>query len=74
MSQFGAPTFIVSLTANEEDIKKRYCKDKEVDEVPEEGQEEFKQKADADEELKEGLIAATASNALRIQTLNLNTS
>jgi hypothetical protein len=34
---FGAPNFIINLTASEQAIKERYCKEKEVDEIPEEG-------------------------------------
>lgn len=43
--QFGTPNFIVHLLAKETTIKERYCKDKELDAVPEVeegGENEFK--------------------------------
>lgn len=74
MTPFGAPTFIINLTAGEDEIKKRYCKDKEVDEVPEEGGEEFKKNADADVKLREDLVNALATHSLRINTYHLDTA
>ena len=42
MEQFGLPTFMLMLSANEKTIKERFCKKNEVEEVPEEAVEELK--------------------------------
>jgi len=64
------------LKAKEATIKERYCKDKELDAVPEVeegGENEFKTNEDASEKLKESMAEATLEVADRISTYNLQT-
>ena len=64
------------MKAKEATIKERYCKDKELDAVPEVeegGENEFKTNEDASEKLKESMAEATLEVADRISTYNLQT-
>jgi len=64
------------LKAKEATIKERYCKDKELDAVPEVeegGENEFKTNEDASEKLKESMAEATLEVTDRISTYNIQT-
>jgi adenylate kinase family enzyme len=72
-SQFGVPKFLINLVASEETIKARYCKAKELDDVPEDAVEEFKAAEEADIALRENLAAAVAPYDDRVTSLTLHT-
>ena len=64
------------MKAKEATIKERYCKDKELDAVPEVeegGENEFKTNEDASEKLKESMAEATLEVTDRISTYNIQT-
>jgi adenylate kinase family enzyme len=74
--QFGTPNFIIHLKTKDATIKDRYCKDKELDAVPEVeegGENEFKTNEDAADKLKDGMTEAVSDVADRISTYNINT-
>jgi len=64
------------LKAKDATIKDRYCKEKELDAVPEVeegGENEFKTHEDAADVLKEGMSEAVLDFADRVNTYNIQT-
>jgi hypothetical protein len=64
---------VLSLTTGEKGIKERFCKKNEVDEVPEDAVEEFKQQDNADATLRSAIEDTYKVYLGRVSMLKLAT-
>ena len=76
IAQFGQPKFLLHLSCDPKELKKRWSVKNEDAEFPEEGDvvDEFNAQGAADTEAHEAMMAAYNDESCRVLTMTLDTS